>query len=159
MVDRPGQPADRFLPPEQQARLASELADIRTRKAELGSQIAETADMFSGETEGNVLRDDLRWLMRREDQIGGLLRLPVRQSGGDGDGPPAEVRVGSTVTVEIDGEQERYTIAGALDARADGVISSDSPLARALLGRRAGETATLFSPRGRIEARILAIEG
>jgi transcription elongation factor GreA len=152
---------DRYLTPEQHARLEEDLAAIRRRQAELGAQIAETSDMFSGETEGNVLRDDLRWLMREEDRIGVMLRYPViaeddprLAAGGD------RVRQGMTVTVDLQGEHERFTIVNALEARPGaGLISAESPVGRALLGRRAGESVEVDSPAGRLIYRIVAIEG
>ena len=53
-----------------------------------------------------------------------------------------EVRIGSTVVVDVEGEEERYTIVGAIEAKpAQGLISNESPVGRALLGLRPGEEA------------------
>ncbi|MFM9108057.1 MAG: transcription elongation factor GreA [Chloroflexota bacterium] len=69
------------------------------------------------------------------------------------------VRLGSTVVVEIEGDEERYTIVGALEAKpAEGLISNESPVGKALLGRRVGEDAVVASPRGSSSYRVLAIE-
>jgi transcription elongation factor GreA len=69
------------------------------------------------------------------------------------------VRVGSTVTLEIDGFEERYTIVGAVEAKpAQGRISNESPFGQALLGRSVGEDVTIETPGVDIQARITNIE-
>jgi transcription elongation factor GreA len=53
-----------------------------------------------------------------------------------------EVRIGSSVTVRFDGEEEEetWTIVGSAEASPrDGRISNESPIGQALLGRRASK--------------------
>ena len=70
-----------------------------------------------------------------------------------------EVTIGSTVVVEIEGDEERYTIVGAIEAKpALGLISNESPVGKALLGRRVGQVAKVSTPRGQSEYKILAVE-
>ena len=72
----------------------------------------------------------------------------------------AAVRVGSTVTVEVDGVEETYTIVGAVEARPSaGRISNQSPFGRALIGRRVGEEVDIQTPATTLRARVLRIEG
>jgi transcription elongation factor GreA len=69
------------------------------------------------------------------------------------------VRIGSTVVVDVEGDEERYTIVGAIEAKpTQGLISNESPVGRALLGRRPGEEAVAAAPRGEMRLRILRIE-
>lgn len=70
------------------------------------------------------------------------------------------VRIGSTVTIEIDDEEETYTIVGAVESRpAEGRISNESPFGKALLGRSIGDEVTIDLPTGvSMEATILRIE-
>ena len=76
-----------------------------------------------------------------------------------GDGPPDEVRIGTTAVVEIEGDEERYTIVGAIEAKtAAGLISNESPVGRALLGRKVGDEAVVQTPRGQSVYRVLRIE-
>ena len=59
------------------------------------------------------------------------------------------VQIGSTVTVTIDGETESFLIVGSAEARpADGRISNESPVGRALLGRRRGDKVVVKVPAG-----------
>jgi transcription elongation factor GreA len=69
------------------------------------------------------------------------------------------VKLGSTVTIEIDGDKEKYTIVGAVEARpADGRISNESPFGRALLGAHVGDTVTIQTPAAVMKAKVLTVE-
>ena len=69
------------------------------------------------------------------------------------------VRLGSTVTIEVDGSEETYTIVGAVESRpTEGRISNESPFGRALLGRNTGEEVTIETPGMDMTARILRVE-
>jgi transcription elongation factor GreA len=69
------------------------------------------------------------------------------------------VQVGSVVTIrEREGDAEQYFIVAPKDAdpRA-GRIASDSPLGRALLGRRLGESVVIVAPQGSYTVKIESI--
>jgi transcription elongation factor GreA len=69
------------------------------------------------------------------------------------------VGLGTSVTVEIDGEQETYTIVGAVEAKpAQGRISNVSPVGKALLGHKVGDTVIIQTPASVLKARIISIE-
>ena len=69
------------------------------------------------------------------------------------------VGVGSTVTIDWDGEEERYTIVGAIEAKpTEGKISNQSPIGAALLGKRPGEKAEVPTPAGSQMVTILRVE-
>ena len=71
----------------------------------------------------------------------------------------SQVQFGSWVLLE-DGEggRVRWRIVGPDEADTRGHrLSIDSPLAKALLGKRAGEEFTFERPRGEVEYRIVAI--
>ncbi|HEU4407634.1 MAG TPA: GreA/GreB family elongation factor [Polyangiaceae bacterium] len=73
--------------------------------------------------------------------------------------PPDEVRFGATVRVRNEaGEERRYQIVGVDEAdAAAGRIAFLAPLARALLGKRAGEAAVVRTPRGDEELEVLEL--
>ena len=73
--------------------------------------------------------------------------------------PRDEVRFGAQVTVRNQAGVERaYRLVGVDEADgAHGLVAFVSPLARALLGRRVGELATLRTPRGEEELEVVAI--
>jgi len=69
------------------------------------------------------------------------------------------VKIGSTVTIELDGDEERYTIVGAVEARpSEGRISNESPFGKALLGARVGQTVSIQTPAAVMQAKVLSIE-
>ncbi len=70
------------------------------------------------------------------------------------------VTIGSTVRLVDDaGEELTYTIVGSAEADpAHDRISNESPVGRALLGRRKGETVTVEVPAGTIRYTIKAIK-
>lgn len=74
-------------------------------------------------------------------------------------GDASTVRLGGTVVVEVDGDEERYTIVGAIEAKpAAGLISNESPVGKALLGKRVGEKTSVAAPRGQATYLIKQIE-
>jgi transcription elongation factor GreA len=69
------------------------------------------------------------------------------------------VGIGSTVTIDFDGEEEQYTIVGAIEAKpTEGKISNESPIGKALLGKRPGQTADVPTPGGSTAVKILRVE-
>ncbi len=57
------------------------------------------------------------------------------------------VDLGAQVQVEVDGQIDEFTIVGSLETNPDiGRISNESPIGRALLGRRKGEEVIIGSP-------------
>ena len=77
------------------------------------------------------------------------------------DGPHDEVRVGDWVTVTEDGydDEERYHLVGAAEADpAEGRISNESPLGKALLGSKVGDLVRVNAPNGILEFRVVKIE-
>ena len=72
-----------------------------------------------------------------------------------------KVVFGATVTFEdIDTEEvSNYQIVGEYESDIkQNKISISSPIARALIGRSAGETLTIPIPKGKIEIEILKVE-
>lgn len=73
-------------------------------------------------------------------------------------GDPQVVEIGDEVTIRFDdGTTDRYLIVHPVEATLDEVrISSESPLARAVLGRRVGEEVEVDAPAGAYRCRIVA---
>jgi transcription elongation factor GreA len=70
-----------------------------------------------------------------------------------------KVIVGSTVTVEIAGDELRYTIVGSTEADpAAGRLSMASPVGAALLGAVAGADVEVRTPRGTVRYRVVSVE-
>lgn len=68
------------------------------------------------------------------------------------------VQIGSTVTISSKDGKESFMIVGSAEASpAEGRISNESPVGRALLGHKKGEEVTVSVPAGDSKYKILSI--
>ena len=76
------------------------------------------------------------------------------------EGPHEEVEVGSHVTItEGNGSPETYRIVGSAEADPTrGLISNASPLGRAMIGCKIGDSVTINAPDGKLEFKIVGIK-
>ena len=129
------------------ARRPEIVARIRTAK-ELGD-LKENSDYTSA-------REEQSFLEGRIQAIEAQLRAAVvvgAEAGGD------RVGIGTTLTVELDGEPRRITIVGTTESDPSaGRISHASPVGRALVGRSAGDDVVVTTPGGEVVYRIVGIE-
>jgi transcription elongation factor GreA len=69
------------------------------------------------------------------------------------------VGVGSKVTVHINGKKEVFTVVGEWEADpGQKKISHESPLGKALIGKRVGDQVEVDAPAGKILYKIVSIE-
>lgn len=75
------------------------------------------------------------------------------------EGSDGKVSIGSIVTVESDSGKTIFNIVGDYEANpVEKKISQHSPLGRALIGKKVGETAQFEAPKGTISYKILSID-
>ncbi len=142
-------------------RLKQELHQLKeVRRPEIVAQVAEARS--HGDLRENsaydAARHDQAMNEKRISDLEALLNqalvlddMPI--------GNPDIVGLGSTVTVEFDGDEERYTIVGAIEAKpTNGLISNESPLGKALLGKRVGQEALFMTPAGQQKIIIKSVE-
>lgn len=123
---------------------------MRLEAAIKQGDLKENADYHDAKEEQGLLEARVKFL---EDA---LRRVEVIQN----HGPSDVVRVGSTVTVVEAGtdDEEVYMIVGAQEADpANGRISNESPIGRALLGARVGHTVAAAIPSGEINFEVRQI--
>ena len=143
-------------------RLKEELRELtEVKRPEIVAAIADARS--HGDLRENAAYDaarhDQAMNEKRIRDIENLMQTAVVMDDESNAGPPDEVRLGTTVVVEIEGDEERYTIVGAIEAKpAAGLISNESPVGRALLGRKVGDEAVVQTPRGQSVYRILRVE-
>ena len=111
---------------------------------------SENAEYIYGKRRLREIDRRVRFLSKRLD----VIRI-VHEPPSD----PQRVFFGAWVTVEDDdGAEKTYRIVGADESDLEkGFISMDSPVARALLGKREGEDIIIKVPRGDVEYTILAV--
>jgi transcription elongation factor GreA len=142
-------------------RLQAELQELReVRRPAIVAALAEARS--HGDLRENAGYDaakhDQAMTEKRIADLDALLRQAVVLDT-NASANPDVVRIGSTVVVDVEGDEERYTIVGAIEAKpTQGLISNESPVGKALLGLRPGETAVAAAPHGSMQIRVLRIE-
>ena len=118
--------------------------------AALGDR-SENAEYIYGKKKLYQIDRRLRFLSKRMDELQ-VIQPDPQQLG--------KVCFGAYVTVEDEeGEQVRYQLVGPDEYDLNkGRISVDSPMARALLGKREGAEAVVRKPEGTAEVLIVKIE-
>src|ERR1051325_3106133 len=137
-------------------KLQAELEDLRTTKrAEVAERIHAAMEFgdYSENSELEQAKNDQAFL---EGRIMTLEQTIKNAQLIDEKTRHDIVEIGSHVTVESGDRKEKYTIVGSTEAEpANGKISNESPVGRALIGHRAGETVKMSVPAGTIEMKIV----
>ena len=141
------------LTSEQHARLAAELAELEgPRRQEIieAIKVARGHGDLSENFEYHAAKNEQGLLERRivmlRDRLDRAVIIDESQRSTD------TVNVGSSVEIEDEhGERMQVEISSV------GGVSPDSPVGRALLGRKVGDEVTVEAPRGSWRARILSV--
>ena len=146
------------LTPAARTRLEGELERLRDERGQLVASLSfdetrgDSADQAAAVERGA----ELERVDNRISELTDLLSNTGEAAPPSGD----EVEVGTLVTLEF-GDGDTETVQVGLKALQDqddvSVLTPDSPLGRAILGRRAGETVTYTTPRGENEAKVLTV--
>jgi transcription elongation factor GreA len=153
--------SDKKLTPDGERKVKEELAQLtgparlelagRLRTAIQQGDLSENADYIKakedqGFLEGRIL--ELQALLREAEIVA------------VDPGPKETVRLGCRITVEEEGgEAEEFFLVGSHEANpTQRKISHESPIGKALMNRRVGETVRVATPGGEIHFHILAIQ-
>jgi transcription elongation factor GreA len=153
-------PKDVILTPEGLANLKSELEELSTvRRREVAARIKEAREF--GDISENAEYDDAKneqaMLEARIAQLEEKLRSATVID--NSDLGTDMVRVGSVVHVKEGGKSTKYTIVGSAEASpAEMKLSNESPVGKALLGRKRGEEVTFTTPKGERRLKITKID-
>ena len=148
-----------YLTPERLEELKKELNDLKTRRrfevAERLKRAKELGDL-SENAEYVEARDEQAEVEARIIELEEIVRNAVLIKK---EGEQKMVQIGSTVVVEKDGQEQKFTIVGSNEANpAAGFISNESPLGRSFLGKKPGEVANVVTPKGEVVYKIVRIE-
>jgi transcription elongation factor GreA len=107
----------------------------------------------------DAARQDQAMIEKRIAELEGMLRNAQVLDDAASRNADGVIGLGSKVTVDFDGEDEVYTIVGAIEAKpSQGLISNESPIGRELIGKRAGDSATVDTPGGSTSLTIKAVD-
>ena len=150
--------APTFVSREGLENLTAELDDLRTnQRPQIIARVAAAREL--GDLRENAdyeyARKEQSFMEGRIQTLEQMLRTNiVIEQGEVGD----TVRLGSTVDVESDGDHATYVIVGSTEANpAAGRLSNNSPVGRALLGARAGDSVSVDLPSGSVTYRVLEV--
>lgn len=150
-----------YLTPDGKLQLEKELEYLRTVKRKQIAERIQQAKALGDVSESGEYEDAKReqaFVEGRIREIEGMLSNAIVID--DDRRDDGVVRLGSKVTVvDSDGIEESFTIVGSAESSSlNGRISNESPVGKALLGRRVGEKVTVAAPNGVFELTIIAIE-
>lgn len=128
-------------------KLEAELKDLISRRPEIAEKIA-TARSFGDLSENedySAARGEQKVLEGRILEIQDiLLRAKIIKKN-----TKSKIDIGSVVTLESDGKTNTYALVGAVEANPlEGKISNESPIGKAILGKKVGDEVTL--PNGKV---------
>ena len=137
--------------------LTEELEVLRSRRREFADGL--DSDDFPGDRadQADAIErlSELQSIERRIDEVTRLLANGVDS---DTPSPSGEVSVGSIVTLRYpDGTTDVLRVGTVVEADDATVVTADSPLGVALLGRSAGQDIDWSTPNGQREARVVQV--
>jgi len=148
-----------YVSKEQLEKLKAELEELKTKKRiEIAERlkVAKEAGDLSENSEYFEAREEQAKVEGRIFEIDELLKKSViigkSKTGGF-------VRIGSTVVVQKGSATKRLTIVGSTETNPEtGLISNESPLGKAFLGAKVGDTVAIDAPSGKVEYKVTDIE-
>src|SRR5919206_942678 len=150
-----------YLTRDGRAKLEAELEELITNGRKQVAERIGAAKELGDISESGEYEDAKNQQAHLEGRIREIKSILSRaQIIDEENGQGNEVRVGSKVTVRIDGEdgEETWAIVGSTEARPrDGKISNESPIGAALLGKKRGQKVKVPSPDGSYKILIRKI--
>lgn len=147
-----------YVTPKGLAGLKDELQELKdVKRAELVERLHEAKEGsdWMDNSEYRLIEDELGFIEGRIQEIEHMLSVAQII---EPDEDESTVGLGDTAVIQANGELEEYTIVGVAESSpAEGLISNESPLGRALLDRRVGEEVLVKAPNGDFEVRIVAV--
>jgi transcription elongation factor GreA len=131
----------------------------KIRRAEVVKRVASARELgdLSENAEYQAARDELAFIDGRLEELEDLLKKV--QVIKDHTGISSSVELGSTVTLDHKGKNEDYMVVGEWEADPiEKKISHASPLGKALLGKKIGESVEVEAPAGKIIYTIISLK-
>lgn len=136
--------------------LEKELETLKSRRGAIAEKIAEARDYgdLSENAEYDAAREDQGIVETRIAEIEDILQNAEIIKAAKG----SSVGLGGTVELKSGKKTFTYTIVGPVEADPmNGKISDESPIGKALMGKKVGEKATITTPKGDTTYEIVAV--
>jgi transcription elongation factor GreA len=129
------------------------------KRKEISERIAEAIKLgdLSENAEYHEAKDDQGLNEARVRELEEILHNAVLIT--NGTNKKKNVEVGTTIKVQVNNSEKEFTIVGPSEANpANGLISNESPIGQAFIGKKLGDIAEVEAPAGIIKYKILSIE-
>ncbi|MBI5044986.1 MAG: transcription elongation factor GreA [Candidatus Levybacteria bacterium] len=133
---------------------------VKTKRPEVVTRVSDARNQgdLSENAEYVAAREELSFIDGRIDELEELLKQVSLINEVHGANAHSAIELGSEVTLKIDGKKEIYRVVGEWEADpAERKISHESPLGKALLGKKIGESVEVSAPAGKILYTIVSI--
>ena len=148
-----------FLTQEGISELKKEYEELsKVRRPEVLGRVSQARNQgdLSENAEYVAAREELSFIDGRLDELEELLKQAVLIR--DSKTTSGTVKLGSKVTLNIKGKEETFMLVGEWEADPkEKKISHESPLGKALIGRRVGEKIEVDAPAGKIGYSVISI--
>ena len=131
----------------------------KVKRPDILARVSQARSMgdLSENAEYAAAREELSFIDGRIDELEELIRQAVLIQESHSKGNHV-VKLGSTVTVHIKGKKEVFTVVGEWEANPDEKkISHESPLGKALIGKKVGEKVEVEAPAGTVVYTIASV--
>ena len=147
------------LTQEGKEKLEQELHFLETEKrAEIGDRI-RVAREFGDISENSEYDDAKNEQAANEARIAEITRILGEATIVEAPTESGRVNIGSRVTVDMGGRERVFTIVGGAEANsAEGKISNESPVGKALMGAHTGDVVEVEMPAGTMKYKVLEIQ-
>jgi transcription elongation factor GreA len=156
-----GESSQNYLTSEGAARLEVELEQLKgPARDELAQRLRSAIQMgdLSENADYHKAKEDQGFLEGRIQELEYILKTAIIVD--ESQIPRGQVAVGVRVMVQVDDEEpEMFYMVGAKEADPrSGKISNESPIGKALMGTREGQTVVAHTPGGTRRLKIIKIE-
>jgi transcription elongation factor GreA len=149
-----------YLTKEGLEELKKEYTELATvKRPDILERVSQARSMgdLSENAEYVAARDELSFIDGRIDELEELTKQAVLIQDPHSKGGSV-VKLGSTVMVNIKGKKEVFTVVGEWEADPkDKKISHESPLGKALIGKKVGEKVEVEAPAGTLGYTIVSV--
>jgi len=132
---------------------------VKVKRPDILERVAQARSMgdLSENAEYVAAREELSFIDGRIDELEELIKQAVLIQETHNKGNHA-IKLGSTVSVNVKGKKEEFTLVGEWEADPhEKKISHESPLGKALLGKKVGEKVEVEAPAGTVAYTIVSV--
>ncbi|MDD4931239.1 MAG: transcription elongation factor GreA [Candidatus Colwellbacteria bacterium] len=147
-----------YLSPKRLEELKEEIIELKTvRRLEVSERLARAKEYgdLSENAEYQEAREQQEVVEGRIDELDEIIKNAsiIKKSGSQ-----EFVDLGCEVEVEVNSNTRKFSIVGSNEAKPEeGMISNESPLGRAIMGKKVGDTISVKAPIGDITYRVIRI--